>query len=279
VGGLKELGKSVLKQLGVGERLKASFVRDCYWYVTDRHRIHNRRSEVRFYRNLLRNLPPRGLVFDIGANVGDKTDIFLRLGARVVAVEPDITNQTVIRQKFLKYRLHPKDVQVVGHAVSESVGVEMMLVDGPGSAVNTLSSKWAEVLKADRARLNNSLDRLEFQHQEPVKTITLEHMIAEHGTPFFIKIDVEGNELKVLRGLVRAVPFLSFEVNLPEFAAEGIECLNVLEKLAVNGRFNYSSDCRNGLLLDEWLDSERLATLIARCHERSIEIFWATVPV
>ena len=45
------------------------------------------------------------MIFDVGANVGDKTDVFLRLGARVVSIEPDEANQEVLRGKFLRYRV------------------------------------------------------------------------------------------------------------------------------------------------------------------------------
>ena len=49
----------------------------------------SRAAGRRFYRKLLAGLQRDGLIFDIGANMGAKTDIFLRLGARVVSVEPD----------------------------------------------------------------------------------------------------------------------------------------------------------------------------------------------
>jgi FkbM family methyltransferase len=58
---------------------------------------------------------------------------------------------------------------------------------------------------------------LEFARRKAVKTTTLEELILTHDLPFFVKIDVEGYEASVIRGLQRPVPFLSFEVNLPEF--------------------------------------------------------------
>jgi hypothetical protein len=44
-----------------------------------------------------------------------------------------------------------------------------------------------------------------------VPLTTIDGLIAEHGAPAFIKIDVEGFEAEVLAGLTTAVPALSFE--------------------------------------------------------------------
>jgi hypothetical protein len=54
--------------------------------------IDRRDSEVEFYRHLLKGFRKGDMVFDIGANQGQKTDVFLRLRARVVAVELDGVN-------------------------------------------------------------------------------------------------------------------------------------------------------------------------------------------
>jgi hypothetical protein len=94
--------------------------------------------------------------------------------------------------------------------------------------------------------------------------------------PFFVKIDVEGYELNVLRGLQQPVPHLSFEVNLPEFRLEGLECVQVLGRLARDGKFNYASDCRRGLVLKQWLAAEEFVAVLNSCTDESMEISWKT---
>lgn len=66
--------------------------------MTHRHWIYVRCREVEFYRQLLTGLQTGDLILDVGANDGTKTAIFLKLGARVVAIEPDDPNQEVIRK-------------------------------------------------------------------------------------------------------------------------------------------------------------------------------------
>ena len=171
----------------------------------------------------------------------------------MVAVEPDHACCKNLEERFLRFRMHPRPVTIVTKAVSNKVGTEEMLVDGPGSAVTTMSRKWAESLKKNRATFAYGHCGLEFNQTKMVDTTTIEDLISEHGFPLFVKIDVEGHELSVLRGLQRSVHCLSFEVNLPEFRSEGLECVRVLAQLAHTGRFNYTSDCTHGLTLKQWV--------------------------
>ena len=264
----------MLKHSSIYARLKNSYVQDLYWSISNKRFLENRRKQIKFYRELLRGFQIGDLIFDIGANVGEKTDVFIRLGARVIAVEPDERNQEILYGKFIRYRVSPKPVSILGKAVSERVSFETMWVDGPGSALNTLSKKWVDTLKADGKRFDHKFDKLEFDQQKRVETTTLESLTSDYGFPFFVKIDVEGHELSVLKGLQRPVPYLSFEINLPEFRQEGCECLSVLTKLAPDGEFNFASDVSSGLVLEHWADSRKVADIVTNCKERCIEVFW-----
>ena len=136
---LKSAAQRVLKTVHLYERAKTSCVYDLFWRVADRRIIDERSREMGFYRSLLVGFRKGDLIFDIGANNGFKTDIFLRLGARVVAVEPDKSNQIVLADKFLKYRMIKKPVSIVAKAVSNKTGRETLWINEPGSAKNTLN--------------------------------------------------------------------------------------------------------------------------------------------
>ena len=141
--------QNVLRRAGLLHRLRASVLYDWYWQIADQRVISKRVGEIEFYRGLLEGFRAGDLIFDIGANHGQKTDVFLRLRARVAAVEPDGTNQEVLRKKFLWLRMPHKPLVVVGKAVSDKIATEKMFVDAPGSAKNTLSRKWVDTLERE----------------------------------------------------------------------------------------------------------------------------------
>lgn len=272
---LKSTAQSALKQLHLYERAKASRLYDLFWLIADKEIISSRDREVEFYRNLLEDFRPGDLIFDIGANQGAKTDIFLRLGARVVAVDPDESNQAILEEKFLTYRLVKKPVSLVGKAVGEKNGLETFWVDEPGSGKNTLNQKWVEILQNDRNRFGKEL---KFRHTTQVEVTTLETLILTYGPPFFIKIDTEGYESNVLCGLQHPVPYLSFEVNLPEFRSEGLRCVGSLNCLAPEGSFNYVINSRSEMASKRWMGSGEIIDVLKDCREHSIEVYWNSRP-
>ena len=267
----KSIAQRWLKHVGLYDRLKASRLYDAYWRVVDQEVLRKRDEEVAFYRSVLRGLQPGSTIFDVGANHGAKTDVFLRLGARVVAIEPDEFNQETLRRRFLRCRFRKFPVMIVPLAISDAQGVDTFWIDTPGSAKNTLSEKWVDTLRVDADRFG---ERLRFGHQTKVTTTTLDAMMAGHGVPFFVKIDVEGAEARVLRGLGRPVHYLSFEINLPEFLEEGLECVQRLRRLAPDSRFNYTADIQTGLALGRWVSAPEMTGILASCVENSIEVFW-----
>jgi len=145
---------------------------------------------------------PGDLVFDVGAHVGDRVAAFRRLGARVVAVEPQ---PALVRTLKLIYG-RDCAVAIEPVAVGARAGtIELKLnVDNP-----TVSTASDAFLRAAHGAQGWEGQRWTGAVEVPVTT--LDALIARHGAPAFIKIDVEGFEGEALAGLTQPPPALSFE--------------------------------------------------------------------
>jgi FkbM family methyltransferase len=268
---VKSKVKSLLSNIGLYERLKCSTLYALYCSLANRKLIQEQRQELHFYRSVLPGIKPGDIIFDIGANVGHKTQLFLKLGCHVIAVEPDETNQNLLHQSFHIFRLKKKPVTIVGKAVSDRVGTQSLWVEEAGSALNTLSTKWVKSLQAEQQRFNH---HVRFRQQRTVETTTIDELIQTYGHPYYIKIDVEGHEASVINGMNVPVPIVSFEVNLPEFRTEGLACIGRLERISPGGRFNLFQDCAQGLALAEWLPHAEFEARFTERPESCVEVIW-----
>jgi FkbM family methyltransferase len=142
------------------------------------------------------------LVFDVGAHVGDRTACFRRLGARVIAVEPQRDCATLLREEFGD----DPDVRIVEAALGAQRGRARLHRNEANPTVSTLSRDFIEAARdADGWR-----DQV-WTSETDVNVITLDDLVDQHGAPGFIKLDIEGFELQALKGLSTAAPVLSFE--------------------------------------------------------------------
>jgi FkbM family methyltransferase len=160
------------------------------------------RDRAAMGRLYARFVKPGDLVFDIGAHVGDRIAAFRRLGARVVACEPQPALVTILRLIYGRDRT----VKIVPVAVGRTAGeIELKInVDNP-----TVSTASADFVKASEGA--PGWEGQNWDKTVRVRMTTLDALIARHGLPAFIKIDVEGFEAEALAGLTQPVAALSFE--------------------------------------------------------------------
>jgi FkbM family methyltransferase len=205
-----------------------------------------------------RFIGPDDVCFDIGANRGVRTKVFRRLAAKVVAVEPQHSCTAILRGAYG----NDGNVSVVSAACGASRGAAILLV----SEVDILSSLSPEWMSAV-TRSGRFADGRWTSHQS-CELVTLDDLIQSYGKPSFIKIDVEGYELNVLKGLTRAVPALSFEFT-PERFETAVECATYLSALGLS-EFNVSWGESFTFLLDSWVDLKELTALLQQYRENTV---------
>lgn len=198
---------------------------------------------VTFYSQFIKE---GDLCFDIGANIGNRTDAFLKLGANVVAVEPQKQCLEVLNKKYGDN----EKVNLVAKALDENFSEKEMLVSD-SSTLSSMCPDWIDSVKK-----SGRFATIKWNEKQTVQTITLDTLIEEFGVPDFCKIDVEGFEENVLRGLSQPLKVVSFEFT-PEFIDPTIMCINYLANLG-NVEFNYSVGESMEIVLHKWVSPEQM---------------------
>jgi FkbM family methyltransferase len=221
----------------VRRRLQQPWARVLRWEQV----VHERRLYAQFVK--------RGdLVFDIGANDGVKTDAFLRLGARVIAFEPDPRCVAALAKRFAR-EITEGRLTVVPAAVGRSDGrvrLRQFSVEGGRSTVSELFVAAVEGQTASRC---TTVD---------VEMVAGASLFSRYVEPDFIKIDVEGMDADVLSTISTRPPALSFEFNLAADLLPGTKmCLAEVARLGfVDANFTQASETR--LALPRWVPLDRI---------------------
>lgn len=191
------------------------------------------------------------LCFDLGAHVGNRTQAWVDLGARVIAVEPQPACVSYLRRRF---RARP-GVTIVEKALGASAGKATMHVNTANPTISTLShAEWRDQLAHD-ARYPIGWDE-----QTEVDVVTLDDLITEYGMPVFCKLDIENYEYEALKGLSRPLPLLSFEYYPPK-PENAFKCLGRLQEIG-EYRYNWSFGESMRLNSEEWLDYQKITEIL-----------------
>jgi FkbM family methyltransferase len=149
-----------------------------------------------------RFVKPGNLAFDVGSHVGDRAGSFLRLGAKVVAVEPQPALGKVLKLVYGRNA----NFTLVRAAIGAREGEIELKLNTRNPTVATASDDF--IKSADAAP---GWEGQRWDDRIKVPMTTLDALIARYGKPAFVKIDVEGFEDEVLAGVSQPLPALSIE--------------------------------------------------------------------
>ncbi len=196
---------------------------------------------------------PGDLCFDIGAHLGSHLSIWLKLGARIVALEPQPLFAAYLKRRFSRDRR----VIIRAEAAGSSPGVRVMLVSTSTPTLSTLDGRWAaEVLR------DPDFARAQWDSRLSVNVTTLDSLVQSFGEPQFCKIDVEGAEADVLAGLSVALPCLSCEY-IPAVIERTFAVIGRLEQLGTY-EFNWAPGEGRGLQSATWLPAQGMRSVMGR---------------
>lgn len=195
------------------------------------------------------------LCFDIGANTGNRTEALLKLGARVVAVEPQETCACTLHKRFGGN----ENFVLVTKALDNVEGEKEFFLSS-AHTLSSMSTEWIEHVQKEGLFEGHRWDQ-----KTTVPTTTLDALIGTYGLPVFCKIDVEGFEHNVLLGLSQPIKVISFEFT-GGLCESTTNCVRYLSQLG-HVEFNYARGESMSFVLPNWVKPEKIIEIVTALPE------------
>jgi FkbM family methyltransferase len=194
------------------------------------------------------------LCFDIGSNIGKKAELFLSLGAKVLCIEPQLNCVNILNEKFK----NNENVKILNIALGEKIDkLDIFISDS--DTVSTMSKDFIEKTSMERFK------HIIWNKTEKVNVDTLDNLILLYGMPDFCKIDVEGYEVEVLKGLTKKVRYISVEFT-PEIKEKTFDCIHILNNIG-EYEYNYSEGESHLFTFSNWISSEEMIDFLKKNND------------
>lgn len=133
------------------------------------------------------------LIYDVGMHEGQDTEFYLRKGFRVVAIEANADLCEGCTRKFDR-EIDSGQLTILNKAISETTGTIDFFINEKDSVWGTANPEW---VKRNEARGAKS-------HPVKVEARTINEVLQQFGTPYYMKIDIEGADILCLAGLIHS---------------------------------------------------------------------------
>jgi FkbM family methyltransferase len=120
------------------------------------------------------------LIYDVGMHNGDDTVYYLRKGYKVVSIEADPTLVEKAKQKFSNF-IRDGQLIILNCGITKETGFADFFIN----EVNAVWNSFDETI--------TSRDHLPY-HKIQVPCFRFRDILQQYGVPYYLKIDIEGND-------------------------------------------------------------------------------------
>lgn len=207
-----------------------------------------RKKRREFY---LQFLDSGDIYFDVGANFGNRIDPIIDDGISIVAIEPQPKCIKKLKRKF------GNRITLITKGVGAKKDVMTMFL----AKAHTISTFSKDFIKDTQE--SGRFSKYKWEKEIEVEVETLDNIISEYGKPTFMKIDVEGFEFEVLKGLNTPIKYISCEYTVPERKDSLLNCIDRIVEISgeKNVVFNYSVGESMKWALEKWITPTKMKEL------------------
>jgi len=192
------------------------------------------------------------IFFDVGANFGNRIEPIVDQGIKIIAIEPQIECVEFLNKKY------NGNITVVQKGLGEFEEVKTMYLSNT-STLSSFSKSWIEATKA-----SGRFSGYKWDKKRQISITTLDALISLYGKPKFIKIDVEGYELEVLKGLSQPIEYISFEYAMPEAKETILNCIDRIVEISPKNQVQFNYSVREDLkwALKQWINPQQMKEVV-----------------